>query len=317
PDGAEAVLLRSAEWYDVLARAGHVVTNIDLEPWFRRREGQRVLQTFHGYPSKAMGLMAWRAKRMTPGRIRRNLARTRDAWSAILTPAPEMNQHYREQYAYDGPIIDVGYPRDDALLAPDAAERRAAARAALGLSPEDVAVLHAPTWRDDAARNHRVADGAGVLDPARLARDLGAPYVVLQRAHRFHPEVAGRAERVIDVSDHPEVNDLILASDAAVLDYSSLRFDYALTSRPMVFCVPDLEVYTSASRGFLFPYAGTAPGPWCATHDEVVAALHDLDGLRAAHAEELAAFTDRFHPVRDGRAAQRVVEAFFGDLLSR
>lgn len=315
PEGAEAVVIRSAAWYDVLARAGHLVTNIEVEPWFRLRAGQRLLQTFHGYPSKAMGLDFWRAKHMPAGKIRRKLARSRETWSAILTPAPEMNRHYREQYAYDGPIIDVGYPRDDALLAPDVAARRAAARAVLGLRPDQVAVLHAPTWRDDSARNFRVADGAGVLDPARLAADLGETYVVLQRAHRFHPEATGRGERVIDVSEHPEINDLILASDAGVFDYSSLRFDYALTGKPMVFCVPDLDSYTHDARGFLFPYTESTPGPLCAEHDEVVAALRDLDGLRATYAAELAAFTERFHPIRDGRASARVVDAFFGDLL--
>ena len=45
---------------------------------------------------------------------------------------------------------------------------------------------------------------------------------------------------MIDVTTYPEINDLILASDAAVLDYSSLRFDFALTGRPMLFLVPDL-----------------------------------------------------------------------------
>ena len=48
---------------------------------------------------------------------------------------------------------------------------------------------------------------------------------------------------VVDVTDHPDVNDLILASDAAVLDYSSLRFDYGITGKPMIFLVPDLERY--------------------------------------------------------------------------
>ena len=56
PEGAEPVLLRQPGWYDALARAQWVVSCIELEPWFTRREGQQVLQTFHGYHSKAMGL---------------------------------------------------------------------------------------------------------------------------------------------------------------------------------------------------------------------------------------------------------------------
>lgn len=315
PEGCEAVTMRTAAWFDVLATAAHLVVNIDLEPWFRLRPGQRLLETFHGYPSKAMGLGLWRAKNMTPGRVEQMLDRTQRAWTAILTPSPEMNCHYREQYAYDGPIIDVGYPRDDTLLAEDADRRRAEVRAALGIADGVTAVLHAPTWRDDLAQNFRLAADAGHVDADAMAAALGPSYVVLQRGHRFHAHSRAAGPGVIDVGDHPEINDLVLASDVAVLDYSSLRFDYALTGRPMVFCVPDLADYAGSTRGFLFPFEESAPGPLLATQDEVVAALRDVPGLHSRYAASLAAFNERFHPVRDGRAAERVVDAFFGDLL--
>ncbi len=55
PYGAEPVLLRSRDWYDAMARAAWIVTNVELEPWFRRREGQQVLETYHGYPVEGDG----------------------------------------------------------------------------------------------------------------------------------------------------------------------------------------------------------------------------------------------------------------------
>ena len=128
PDGAEPVLLRSREWYDALARAQWVVSCIELEPWFTRREGQQVLQTYHGYPSKAMGLSQWRARGLTPTHVDQMLARTSGTWNALLTPIPEMDRYYRENYAYEGRIIAEGYPRDDSLVAPGHEQRREAAR---------------------------------------------------------------------------------------------------------------------------------------------------------------------------------------------
>ena len=115
--------------------------------------------------------------------------------------------------------------------------------------------------------------------------------------------------RILDVSTYPEINDLILAADAAVLDYTSLRFDFALTGKPMVFLVPDLEEYAGASRGFLYPFTESAPGPLVATTEEVLGLLRDLDGLRAATAADLAAFNETFNTWHDGRAASRVVDA--------
>ena len=117
---------------------------------------------------------------------------------------------------------------------------------------------------------------------------------------------------MLDVSSYPEINDLILASDAAVLDYSSLRFDFALTGKPMVFLVPDLETYSGASRGFLYPFTESAPGPLVATTDEVIDLLRDLDGLRTATSTDLAAFNATYNTWHDGAAAARVVDALLG-----
>ena len=312
PAGAERVLLRSREWYDALAGCAHIVTNTDLDEWFRKRPGQRVLQTFHGYPAKAMGLLAWEAKNFPPAVVERHLRRTAAQWDAILTPHPAMDAHYREQYRYAGRILSGGYPRDDELVGPDAARLREKTRQRLGIG-ERTAVLYAPTWRDDLTTNFRAAVMPSHLDVERAAEALGEDYVILLRGHRFHrqrPEVHGR---LLDVTGYPEVNHLILAADAAVLDYSSLRFDMALTRRPMLFLVPDLDRYESGIRGFLYDFRSSAPGPLLETTDQVVAALRDLDAVAATFRADYDRFHERFNALQDGHAAERVVAAFFGD----
>ena len=120
---------------------------------------------------------------------------------------------------------------------------------------------------------------------------------------------------MLDVTGHPEVNDLVLASDVAVLDYSSLRFDYAQTGKPMVFLVPDLDS-TGALRGFLFPFEESAPGPFAATTAEVVEQLRDVDG--SARLGAPAGRVQRgVQPWQDGKAAQRVVDRLRGMVSAR
>ena len=87
---------------------------------------------------------------------------------------------------------------------------------------------------------------------------------------------------VVDVTAHPEINDLVLAADVAVLDYSSLRFDFALTGKPMVFLVPDLADYHGGTRSFLFPFEESAPGPFVDdTPPRSWRTLRDVAALRA------------------------------------
>lgn len=312
PEGARPVVISSEQWFRVLGSSRRLVMNIDLDRWFSPRPGQELLQTFHGYPAKSMGVMLWEAKHYTPRRIDAELARTSADWDLILTPSPEMDEYYRREYRYDGPIHNEGYPRDDVLVSPEAEHFREEARARLGIAPGQKAVLYAPTWRDDQATNWRSAELTKHLDLEAASAQLGPDYVFLMRGHRFHARAGERSTstaRLLDVTDYPEINDLILASDAAVLDYSSLRFDFALTGRPMLFLVPDLANYV---RGFLYSFEDSAPGPLLDTADQVIAQLRDLPGLTEKYADEVARFNATYNRFQDGKAAERVVRAFFG-----
>lgn len=310
PEGAEGVVIGTRDWYRTMATAHYLSLNIDPDRWFARRDGQLLLQTFHGYPSKAMGLAMWHAKQYGERRIAFELDRVHRDWSLILTPTEEMAAHYREQYRYDGPVLSVGYPRDDLLRSPSAPEIRARVRRELGIAPHQKAVLYAPTWRDDLATDWRSAEAVLHLDLERAAKQLGPDYVLLLRGHRFHQlrPSRGKGARLEDVTSYPEVNELILAADAAVVDYSSIRFDLAFAEVPQVFLVPDLDTYGSSKRGFLYPFTDTAPGPMVATTAEVIRELADLDGLRARTAPLIDAFNRRYQPWHDDGAARRVVD---------
>lgn len=318
PEGGIPLMINGPDYYRVLASAKYICMNVDPPRWFDRRPGQRLLQTFHGYPSKSMGLRMWRAKHFTPRRIALDLHRTSGEWDLILTPAPEMDEYYRREYAYDGPIHSAGYPRDDLLVSDRAGVVREDTRRRLGIRPDQKVVLYAPTWRDDLASSWGNAEMVQHLDLEAASRALGPDYVLLMRGHRFHsasssPLNAAGTAQFLDVTDYPEINHLILAADAAVLDYSSLRYDFALTMRPMVFLVPDLDTYVGGVRGFLYDYRDSAPGPLVDTAEEAVRLLRDLPGLQARCAPELARFHEKYNYLQDGHAAERVVRAFFTD----
>jgi CDP-glycerol glycerophosphotransferase len=120
---------------------------------------------------------------------------------------------------------------------------------------------------------------------------------------------------VFDVSAYPDGTELLLAADVLVTDYSSMMVDFANTGRPMLFYTYDLDAYQDEIRGFYLDFVGTVPGPLLRTTDEVVDALRDLDGVRAAYAERYDAFRSTFCELDDGHAAARVVERTFAPVL--
>jgi CDP-glycerol glycerophosphotransferase len=206
----------------------------------------------------------------------------------------------------------TGYPRNDALVTADTASVRARVLAELGIDPDQIVVLYAPTWRDTVATSPWTAKLFDGLDLEALAERLGTSYAVVVRGHNYNLRegISPLTGKVWDVSDYPEINDLVLAADVAVLDYSSIRFDWLITGKPVVFFVPDLRDYLS-TRKVLFDFPPTAPGPLLATTSEVAEALLDLGSVISEYAAARELFNKEFNRLHDGRATERVINAFF------
>ncbi|HEU0257221.1 MAG TPA: CDP-glycerol glycerophosphotransferase family protein, partial [Microbacteriaceae bacterium] len=187
----------------------------------------------------------------------------------------------------------------------------------LGIRPGQQALLYAPTFRDYVSADDTRAEMIDFVDLGRLARRLGDDYVILLRGHPFNARSGTQAEgRVVNVTDYPDINDLIVASDLAVLDYSSLRFDYALTGKPAIFFVPDRERYFRGREGFL-PYDETTPGPQITAAADLERAILDAPRLAAEHEEARRAFLSRFMELEDGHATQRLIDRVFGSVRGR
>ena len=165
-------------------------------------------------------------------------------------------------------------------------------------------MLYAPTWRDD--RTEMV----DYLDLTSFARELGEGHVLLVRGHsrtlRYGRDL--EADRLIDVTSYPDVADLLEVADVLVTDYSSVMFDFASTGRPIIFFTPDLAHYSSELRGFYFDLLAEAPGPVVRSRDELLDAIADAEVALDRYRERAARWRERFTPLDDGGAGDRVVQ---------
>lgn len=299
PDYAVPLLQGSAEWYERLATTRRLVNNNNFPWFFSKAPGQFYLQTWHGTPLKKIGLdIPQRA--LAPSY--RDLMRREAGWWDLLLAQNEFAARVLPQaLGYTGEVLTAGYPRNDALLGPGAAGTRDRVRALLGLASHHKVLLYAPTWRDSVRDGAGRSDWAGFLDVAAASRTLGPEYRFLIRGH--HNVAAQRriAEHpaAIDVTDYPEINDLYLAADLLVTDYSSAVFDYAVLGRPMYLLVPDLAEY-GASRGFYLDFGADLPGHAVTTTDGLVQAIRRDTGPLTAEIQE---FARRYAPSGEAAAA--------------
>lgn len=317
PEGGVPVLEESRAWHEALGDAGYVVVNVHQPMWYRKPEDQVMVETFHGYPYKGMGQDWWERSGLPTSRISSFVERAAD-WDYLVSPAGYatpllLDAFFAPDAAERVTVLEVGYPRNDVLLRPEGEQARRRTREALGIRPEQKAVLYAPTFRDYLSHDGMTARVGDFFDPEVAAKALGPDYVVLQRGHAFHAranEARVDAPGVVDVTYYPDIAELCLASDAAILDYSSLRFDYALTRRPMVFLVPDKQLYHSL-RPAVVDFDPTAPGPHVDTTEQAVAQLRRLDALAESYGPAVETFIATHMEHEDGHAAARVVDAVF------
>jgi CDP-glycerol glycerophosphotransferase len=309
PQGSVRLERLSLRYLWAMGRASVWVSNQNMPSWMRRPDDTFYLQTWHGTPLKRMLHDLDTVVGRDAGYVSR-VDRMIDEWSLLLSPSPWAAERLRSAFRYDGELLDVGYPRNDALADGRTAARAEQLRKRLGLAASKKVLLYAPTFRDDQRTGKRFTFQLPI-DIVRLAEAIGDEYEIVVR---LHPIIRGKVRLPWGVHDAGagfEMEDLLAAADVLVTDYSSVMFDYAVLGRPMVFFVPDLERYRDTLRGFYFDFEASAPGPLVRTTTELVTALGD--GSDVKYADAVREFRQQFCPRDDGHAGERVLD----DLLRR
>ena len=197
-----------------------------------------------------------------------------------------------------------GIPRTDVFFGDERVAAVATVRARYAIPDDRRVVLYAPTFRGDSIGRAQTPD---TLDLGILRRTLGDDHVVLLRLHPFVRERAaldpGLQDFVIDVSDHPDIDELMLVSDVLVTDYSSAIYEFSLLGRPMAFFAPDHDAY-ERERGFYFDYRTGVPGPVFETTDALAAYLRD----GVFDLDRVERFRQASFDVADGRSTERFVD---------
>ncbi|MFD4139453.1 CDP-glycerol glycerophosphotransferase family protein [Streptomyces sp. NPDC058572] len=291
-------------YWSALARARYLVNNVNFDRRLVKRSGQIMVQTHHGTPLKTMGIDLQERPAAGAATDFEQLLANADKWDYSLSANRHSTLVWERTYPSSCTTLEYGYPRND-VFQRTSHDEVGRLRETLGIPEGATAVLYAPTHRDY-RRTQRPP-----IDLARLADALGPRFVLLTRAHYLHDGgMPATHPGVVDVSGHPGIETLALASDALITDYSSLMFDYANLDRPIVLHTGDWDAY-QAARGTYFDVRSCPPGAVARTEDELrdIFATGHWRGSRSAQLR--AAFRERFCPYDDGHAAERVVRRVF------
>lgn len=331
-DGCAAVIpFETLSPLPMLRSAYHLATSkiVFVDNYFgflsvvRFRKGVQCIQLWHAAGAlKTFGLedrsIAHRTRR-----ARRRFVRVYDRFDKVIVGSEKMADIFKRSFGIkEDRILRTGIPQTDffyniknqeQLCAENTARTALKQMSQVTLISRDeegrsakptgtkIKILYAPTFRD-----HELDDFQLHLDLDLMERSLGGDYVLLLR---LHPAVRGSfvvphhcSGFVLDCSKYRDINELLVASDILVTDYSSLPVAFALLGRPMIFYPYDLEDY-GRERGFQENYMNWVPGPVAFSTEDIASVIKkgvfDLD--------KVAAFSDQWNTYSKGRSSRNVV----------
>ena len=235
------VKAKSKKYYELLATAKYLITDISFDPCYIKKEGQVILNTWHGTPLKTLGRKV-NGEFHDLGNIQKNFIQA----DYLLYPNEYMMNHMIKDYMIENlsnaKIILEGYPRNTVFFDENLKNK---IRKEQGLENKEIFV-YMPTWR-------------GIVTKVQNDEQQNEIQVYLEEIDRNLKE-----NQEFFVNLHPFVNDIIdytklkkikkfpkeyetyqflAIADCLITDYSSVFYDFANTHKKIILFAYDEEEY--------------------------------------------------------------------------
>ena len=254
PSGIRQVKFGSHAAMMELATAKVWIDNCRTRRHVRKRKGQYYIQAWHGgTPLKLIEQDA------AGGLSKLYLyGAKRDSKEADLMYANSdfLFDLIRNKFWYTGEIVRCGLPRNTPLFA-DSEPIKKRVYETFHINEDCRLCLYAPTFRDSHSLDPYVFDYRRCCQA--LSERFGGKFIF---AMRLHPNVAYLCDRydnadIINFSSYGDAQELLVAADVLISDYSTITEDYSLTGKPCYLYAPDFDDYMQ-ERNMYFPLERTA-----------------------------------------------------------
>lgn len=267
--------------------------------WLKRRE-QRYIMTWHS----SNGLKKIEADAGVLGKYYvRNAKRDSKLCDLILSGCRFRSEVIRRAFWYENEILERGTPRND-IFFKENSHLVDKVRVHFNLDANVKVVLYAPTFRSSYTLENYDIDWRETI--LALNKRFESEFVVL---YRLHPNFIGRdymegmPSNVIDATLYHDMQELLIASDVLITDYSSSMFDYALLRKPCFLYMKDRATY---DRGNYFEF-DELPFP-NATDSHTLKLIVDSFDM-SQYLRDVDSFQSNvIHTFEKGNAAEAVLE---------
>lgn len=311
PKGVRIVKERDAIYELLTAKVwiNNIHFNKLLDDGLIKQKGTIYLNTFHGgITLKSEGTDRQNYKEMEFEKLsqkEKNFHKDSE-YVDYITCGGEVEKHVLREFFYGkGEILELGDARTD-MLVNGSKEAENLIRKTYHISQDTKIVFYAPTFRNGFVLHWYNLDYIRVVE--ELEKQRGEKWVMLIR---LHPRLISKAKeiipnhkKIIDCSKFPDMQDIAVASDMMISDYSSAITDFMLTGKPGFLYVPDLEEY-QVKRGLYYSME-ELPFDFALTTEELIDKIRNFDDER--YQRDVKDFLKKIGYQADGNASKRIVD---------
>ena len=261
-------------YYYHLSKAGYLITDTTFPGRYIKKEGQVILNVWHGTPLKKMG-QDNPAERYDTGNVMRNLLMADYLVFPNVFMEEKMSDAYNLRELFQGTVLREGYPRNTVFFDGD---RGLKMKENLGFEGCQLS-LYMPTFRgrsDSVKEEEYISQVRDHL--SRLDHLLEDNQILLVKLHPFVQNLlpVDNYKHIRSFPSEYDTYEVLNACDVLITDYSSVMYDYANTGRKIILFAYDREEYLS-ERGMYEDIIGY-PFPVVSSPEEIAAELQEHSG---------------------------------------
>lgn len=226
------------------------------------------------------------------------------AYDMVISTSKETQRQFSGAFRLPPEKVPItGYPRNDIFFTEKASPQK-----------KQKKILYAPTHRREGKGKHiqEILPAPQEYENLNaLLKRIGADLYF--RLHYFDAQFLPPLENYsnISVSNHDDIQEVLLATDILITDYSSIYFDYLLLDRLIIFTPFDIEDYLQNDREFHFRYEEVTPGPIAKNWTETMRYIEEGIKTPDKYKEQRQKIRDMFFQYVDGNSSKRVVDAIY------
>ncbi len=294
-----------------LATAKYLFNNSTFGNYFVKKKEQVYVNTWHGIPLKTLGYDMPNGP-VESTNVVRNFLQTDYMISASPFLTEIYQKSYRLEHLYGGKIIEEGYPRLDILVRSDRNEVLNRLRSyGVGVDGNKKIILFAPTWRGTtfAQASSDISFCYALKERLEQIIDTTQYQILIKLHQQVFELVRDTLSDDFFVPSMIDANEMLAVTDILINDFSSIYFDFLATGRPVLFYIPDLELY-SEQRGL---YRGTEslPGPCTDSVEELGSWINQIETTFAENQHKYDAEREWSNGYTDGSIAKKIVDIVF------